>query len=143
MKGQKIVSQGQPEDPYARHARRGEPPRMPMHVQPHAPRQYPQRVPQDFPQQLQPLQPRTIEARGTVKTAAWDGNAMVIRTRLSGSVVTIPAGQVASVRVQPLGPKLTVTTTDGRAHQIPYWPWRGRDFRALRDAVTAAAAVRR
>lgn len=96
-----------------------------MNVQPHAQWQSP---------------PRTIEARGTVKTAAWDGRTMVIRTRLGGSVVTIPAGQVASVRIQPLGPKLTVTTTGGRAYPIPYWPWRGRDFRALRDAVMAAAA---
>lgn len=84
---------------------------------------------------------RMMEVRGTVKTVTWDGRTLVIRTRLGGGVVTIPARQIAAVRVQPLGPRLTIATTSGRAYPVPYWPWRGRDFRAFRDAVTASVAA--
>lgn len=125
------MSQWQPQDPRARPpatppqwGRENGHPNAPMHVQP----QYPQT-------------PRMMEARGTVKTVTWDGRTLAIRTPLGGGVVTIPARQVADVRIRPLGPNLTIATTSGRAYLIPYWPWRGRDFRALRDAVMGAVAA--
>lgn len=129
------MSQWQPEDPFERqrqpprqYQRPNAQPNAPMHVQPQGQQQYPQT-------------PRIMEARGTVKTVTWDGRTLAIRTPLGGGVVTIPARQVAAVRIMPLGPRLTVMTTSGRAYPVPYWPWRGRDFRALRDAVMGAVAA--
>lgn len=84
---------------------------------------------------------RVMEARGTSRVATWDGRTLVVRDRVGGGSVAVPVRQVSAVRVNPLGPAFTVTTTDGRACKVPYWPWRGAEFRALRDAVLAAVGA--
>jgi hypothetical protein len=84
--------------------------------------------------------PRALEARGHLRTATWDGSALTIRA-LGGSVVTVPARQVASVSVFPLNLEFSVTTTGGRRYRVRYWPGQGAGFRALRDAVLGAVAA--
>jgi hypothetical protein len=91
--------------------------------------------------QYQPRQQRPLEVRGTGRTVTWDGRTLTIRARVGGDVVAIPVRQVSAVTVKPLDLSFTVTTTDGRARVVRYWPGRGGEFRALRDAVLGAVAA--
>jgi hypothetical protein len=99
-------------------------------------RRQPQYSQRDYP----PPQP-VIEARGTGRTATWDGRTLVIRARAGGQVTAIPARQVSTVVFRPLNLEFTVITTDGRRHVVRYWPGQGGEFRALRDAVLGAAGA--
>ena len=75
--------------------------------------------------QYQPRQQRPLEVRGTGRTVTWDGRTLTIRARVGGDVVAIPVRQVSAVTVKPLDLSFTVTTTDGRARVVRYWPGRG------------------
>lgn len=100
---------------------------------------YDPRQPQPYGYGMPPQ--RVMEARGTGRTAVWDGRTLTIRARVGGEVVTIPVRQISAVRVKPLDLAFTVTTTDGRSRVVRYWPGRGAEFRALRNAVLAAVGA--